>query len=60
MKTELTAINSKPNSAEEWISDLEHTVIEITQLEQQIHKKISVKQYMRPKGWYKSKPIYTY
>ena len=43
MKTELTAVNSKPNSAEEWISDLEPTVIEITQFEQQIHKKISMK-----------------
>ena len=43
MKTELTAVNSKPNSAEEWINDLEPTVIEITQFEQQIHKKISMK-----------------
>ena len=50
MKTELMAINSKPNSAEEWISDLEHTVIEITQLEQQIDKKFSMKAIMRPKA----------
>ena len=50
MKTELMAINSKPNSAEEWINDLEHTVIEITQLEQQIDKSFQWKQYMRPKG----------
>ena len=33
MKAELQAINSKLNNAEEWISDLEDRMMEITQSE---------------------------
>ena len=40
MKTELKAINSKLNNAEEWISDLEDRIMEITQSEQQTERQM--------------------
>ena len=51
MKAELKAMNIRMNDAEEWISDLEDRIMEITQLEQQIETKIKKKkQYKRPMG----------
>ena len=35
MKAELKAMNSRMNNAEEWISDLEDRIMEITQSEEQ-------------------------
>ena len=39
-KTELKAMNSRWNNAEEWINDLEGRVMEITQSEQHIEIQI--------------------
>ena len=53
MKAELKAMNSRMNNAEEWISDLEDRIMEITQLEQQTEtqmKKKKRKQYKRHMG----------
>ena len=61
MKAELKAMNSRINNAEEWISDLEDRIMEITLSEQQTENQMNFlkKQYKRPMGYYKSMSVYT-
>ena len=51
-QTELKALKSRMNNAEEWISDLEDRIMEITQSGQQTENQMKKtwKQYKRPMG----------
>ena len=61
MKAELKAMNSRMNNAEECISDLEDTIMEITQSEQQTKSQIlkRMKILQETYGIDYSVPIYT-
>ena len=50
IKAELKAINNRMNNAEEWISDLEDSMMKITRLGQQTESQMEKKgkQYKRP------------
>ena len=52
MKTEVKPINSKLSNAEEWISDLEVRIMDITKSEQQTEGQMERKwkQYKKPMG----------
>ena len=52
IQTELKAIKSRRNNAEEWISDVEDRIMEITQSGQQAENQMKKtwKQYKRPMG----------
>ena len=61
MKAKLKAMNSRMNNAEECISDLEDTIMEITQSEQQTKSQILKRMKILPEtyGIDYSVPIYT-
>ena len=57
MKAELKALNSRKNNAEEWISDLEDRIMEITQSGQQIENQNEKKKKQKQKKKGKNKEI---